>query len=64
MQITSINNPKVKEWSKLKLKKYRDLTNLFIIENEHLINEAKKNNFLKETIGIECSSRNYEWRFG
>ena len=55
MQITSINNPKVKEWSKLKLKKYRDLTNLFIIENEHLINEAKKNNFLKETIGIDES---------
>lgn len=55
MKITSINNPQVKEWCKLKLKKYRDLTNLFMIENEHLIVEAKKSHCLKETIGLDES---------
>ncbi len=50
LEITSLNNPKVKNWLKLKDKKYRDLTNLFLIENDHLINEAKKAQVLQETI--------------
>lgn len=52
-KITSLNNPKVKLWSKLKDKKERDKTNLFIVENEHLVNEAKKTNYLKETISLD-----------
>ena len=31
MRIESLNNSKVKEWSKLKEKKYRDQLNLFLI---------------------------------
>ncbi len=37
-----LSKTKLKEISKLKLKKYRDLENRFIIEGEHLINEATK----------------------
>ena len=42
MEITSINNKKVKEWMKLKEKKYRDLDNKFLIEGDHLLEEALK----------------------
>lgn len=50
MEITSINNPKVKEWIKLKEKKYRDINNLFIVEGDHLVEEALKSGYLKEII--------------
>ncbi len=52
MNLTSINNEKVKTWEKLKQKKYRDLYKMFLIEDEHLINEALKNHTLKEIITI------------
>lgn len=52
-KIISLNNPKVKLWSKLKEKKERDKENLFLVENEHLVNEAKKANCLLETISLE-----------
>lgn len=38
--ITSLQNEKVKQWAKLKQKKYRDETNTFLIEGQHLIMEA------------------------
>ena len=41
-QIQSINNPLVKQWKKLLLKKERDKTGLFIIEGFHLVEEALK----------------------
>lgn len=50
MKIESINNPKVKEWMKLKEKKYRDLNNLFLIEGDHLLNEAMIKGVVKEII--------------
>lgn len=53
MTYTSIENKKIKELKKLQLKKYRDLTDSFIIETEHLIEEAYKNNCLKELFLIE-----------
>ena len=42
MIITSLNNPTIKEISKLKNKKYRDLTNTYLVEGEHLVEEAYK----------------------
>jgi TrmH family RNA methyltransferase len=42
MKIESLTNSHVKEWVKLKEKKYRDETNLFMVEGDHLINEAEK----------------------
>ena len=50
MLYTSIENKKIKNIKKLYDKKYRDLNNEFIIEGEHLIIEANKNNVLKEVI--------------
>lgn len=53
MKIESLQNARVKEWCKLKEKKYRDETNLFLVEGEHLIEEAKKQNLIKEIISCE-----------
>lgn len=53
MIITSLDNKKIKELAKLKQKKHRDLTNRFLVEGEHLIQEAAKSNLLEEIILIE-----------
>ena len=44
--IESVNNEKIVNYSKLKQKKYRDETSLFIVEGKHLVEEAKKNNLV------------------
>lgn len=56
MFISSIENPKIKELKKLKTKKYRDILGKFIIEGEHLINEAYNLGYLEEIYALE----NYE----
>lgn len=53
MLITSVNNSKIKEINKLKEKKYRDSTNSFLIEGEHLVIEAYKNHLLRELIVLD-----------
>lgn len=60
MVITSLENKKVKDVVKLQSKKYRDLTNSFVVETEHLINEAKKAHIVKELflVGNEFDSPN------
>ena len=60
MIITSLSNNKIKDICKLKEKKYRDSTNTFLIEGEHLVEEAYKNNLLKEIIVLEGYNYNYE----
>lgn len=40
--IESVNNERIKEYSKLNSKKYRDESGLFIVEGEHLVEEALK----------------------
>jgi len=40
MKITSLSNGKIKRWAKLKEKKYRDQEGQFLVEGEHLIEEA------------------------
>lgn len=52
MIITSVNNEKIKEIKKLKQNKYILKEKKFIIEGEHLVLEAKKNNILLETISL------------
>ena len=49
--IESVNNERIKEYSKLNSKKYRDETGLFIVEGEHLVEEA-----LKKTNAIDIFS--------
>ncbi len=51
--ISSLDNKKIKNYSKLLQKKYRDLDNLFIVEGEHLVKEAYASNVLKEVIMCE-----------
>ena len=53
MEITSINNPKIKYWEKLKTKKYRELNEKFLVEDYHLVNEAIKCGMATEIITID-----------
>ena len=52
--ITSLDNNRVKNWCKLKNKKYRDQNNMFLVEGEHLVLEAiKKGNVVEVIIDSE-----------
>lgn len=59
MNITSTQNEKVKYWSSLKNKKVRDREKRFLIEGDHLISEAKKNNLLEYTISVVDPNADY-----
>lgn len=50
MLITSVDNPKVKEYIKLQQKKYRDRSSRFIVEGMHLVLEAYKRGLVEEII--------------
>ena len=50
MLITSINNKHIKALAKLKNKKERDETGLFLVETKHLVMEAYKEGLIKELI--------------
>lgn len=51
--IESINNDGIKEIRKLNDKKYRDESNLFLVEGDHLVKEAYKAGYLKKLILTE-----------
>ena len=53
MIYTSKENEKIKSLKKLQNKKYRKETGLFLIETEHLIEEAYKNGLLEELYLLE-----------
>lgn len=52
MEITSLTNAKVKQWVKYKEKKYREQDQRFLIEGEHLIQEAHQAGLI-ETLLVE-----------
>ena len=52
MKIESLQNKTIVEFNKLKQKKYRDDTGLFLVEGDHLIDEAKKAGKIYKTIGL------------
>lgn len=56
MVITSVNNNKIKDINKLKEKKYRDSSNSFLVEGEHLVIEAYRENLIKELIVLDDSN--------
>lgn len=58
--ITSVQNERVKHWLSLKDKKYRDLAREYLIEGEHLVQEAYKNGYLKTIIYIDSLDDKYE----
>ena len=51
--ITSLDNKLIKRLAKLKEKKYRDLEDIFLIETEHLIEEAYKRGLLEMLLILE-----------
>ena len=51
--IESPNNTKIVEYAKLNTKKYRDQENLFIVEGEHLVEEAIKAGCIKEIFSLD-----------
>lgn len=53
MVITSLENNKIKDLVKLQNKKYRDITNSFVVETYHLVEEAYKAGILKEVFALE-----------
>lgn len=57
--IESINNETIKEIRKLKDKKYRDETGLFLVEGDHLVKEAYKKGALVKLI-LEDDIYNYD----
>lgn len=48
--ITSLDNKRIKNLSKLLIKKYRDEENKFLVEGEHLVEEAYKAGVLLEVV--------------
>lgn len=50
MELTSINNPRIKGWNKLKEKKYRDREQKFLVEGKHLVEEAYRAGWLQTLI--------------
>lgn len=57
--IESLNNDKVKYWSKLNEKKHQKEEGLFLIEGEHLVIEAEKSGNLVEIILLEGETYDY-----
>ena len=53
MVITSLDNKKIKDVVKLQNKKYRDLTNTFVVETTHLVEEVEKAGIVKELFLVE-----------
>ena len=60
MIITSLENNKIKDLVKLQSKKYRDSTNMFLVEGEHLVEEVFKSGLLKEVFVLENDSFNID----
>lgn len=60
MLITSTDNKKIKDINKLKLKKYRDIENKFIVETPNLIKEAYLNKCLLEVYVLEGTTLPFE----
>ena len=60
MIYTSIDNEKIKEIAKLKDRKFRKGSGLFLIEGEHLIKEAYKNGYLNKLIKLESTNMNLD----
>ena len=51
--IESVNNEKIKNYAKLNEKKYRDNSNMFLVEGEHLVEEAKKRDLIVEIFSLD-----------
>lgn len=57
--INSVGNEKIKKYSKLLQKKYRDETNLYLVSTDHLVKEAIKDKNVVDIFLLEGSSNSY-----
>ena len=57
--IESINNERIKNYSKLLNKKNRDETNMYLVSTDHLVKEALKKNIVVEIFLLEGNENNY-----
>jgi len=57
--IESINNEKIKQYTKLKDKKNREQEGLYLVSTPHLVQEALKKNVVKEVFLLETKENNY-----
>ncbi len=62
MEITSLNNSLIKETAKLKTKKMREETGLFLAEGEHLVKEAKAHGCLKQVFVRKEAADKYDYK--
>ena len=51
--IESVNNPLIKKYAKLDEKKYRYQMGMFIVEGEHLVEEARKRGLIEKIFATE-----------
>ena len=58
--ITSLDNKRIKEYAKLLQKKHRDEMGMFLVEGEHLVEEAFKSGNLVEVIKCEDFNRDFD----
>ena len=59
MIITSLDNDNVKKWKKLCKKKYRDEFGIYLVEGEHLVEEAYKSGVLDKVIVLDGEDYSY-----
>ena len=57
---SSTNNDFIKSIKKLNEKKYRDNTNTFLVEGEHLVEEAYKSGVLDKVIVLDGEDYSYD----
>ncbi len=60
MVISSCDNEKIKKYSKLAKKKYRDSLGLYLVEGEHLVQEALKVGNVVDLFILENSNLSYD----
>ena len=60
MVITSLENDRVKDLVRLQQKKYRDETGTYLVEGEHLVEEAYKHGSILQVIALENVPVSYD----
>lgn len=63
MLITSLDNLKVKKYIKLKNKKYRDSEKMYLVETNHLVEEALNHQVLVDLLVLENEQVSYNFNY-
>lgn len=58
--INSLSNERVKKWAKLNDKKFQEQGKKFLVEGEHLVDEAFRSGYLLEVIALEGKEYPYD----